>query len=479
MKRIALLLSLCLLAMSLPALSACAGGEVPRSEYAITAAYEEGVLAAELRFTYRNAEECEMPALEFNLYGNAFREGAQYAPVSRSYRAKAYYNGESYGQMQIEEVSPCAAWEVCGEDENILRVDLEKPVPPSGETAVTIRYALQLAEVEHRTGIAKYAVNLGNFYPILCVFEPKTGFYACEYHSNGDPFYSECADYSVSFTAGAEYAVAASGQVVSAGQSGGKKTYEMALENARDFAIVLSDEFEVLQGRAGDVNVLYYFCDDEKAAERLALLEDCLSYFSETFGAYPYATFSAVQTGFCYGGMEYPALVMLSDSLGDGAYDHTAVHETAHQWWYAAVGNNELEHAWLDEGLAEFSTLLFFENRPQYGQDTALFLQNARTAYNALHSVQEQVFGRADTSMSRHLRDFAEYEYVVIAYDKGMLLFETLRDAVGERRFMAALRRYFRARSGKIAVPDDLISAFSNAGAAGVIRSFEDGSAVL
>ena len=31
------------------------------------------------------------------------------------------------------------------------------------------------------------------------------------------------------------------------------------------------------------------------------------------------------------------------------------VHEAGHQFWYAMVGNNEFEHAWLDEGLNTFS----------------------------------------------------------------------------------------------------------------------------
>ena len=32
------------------------------------------------------------------------------------------------------------------------------------------------------------------------------------------------------------------------------------------------------------------------------------------------------------------------------------MHEAGHQFWYGLVGNNEFEHAWMDEGLNTFST---------------------------------------------------------------------------------------------------------------------------
>ena len=207
-------------------------------------------------------------------------------------------------------------------------------------------------------------------------------------------------------------------------------------------------------------------------------MEKCLTYYSDTFGAYPYPTYSAVQTGFAVGGMEYPALVMLGDHITGTDYDYTLVHETAHQWWYAAVGNNQLENAWQDEGLAEFSAALFFEDHAEYGLKYASLKDSAERAYRALYTVQSQIFGEADTAMNKKLGEYlSEYQYVVLSYDKGFLLFDTLRESMGEKKFMGCLRRYFRENSGKLARTDDLIGSF--AGAEGVIRSFIDGTAVL
>jgi hypothetical protein len=40
--------------------------------------------------------------------------------------------------------------------------------------------------------------------------------------------------------------------------------------------------------------------------------------------------------------MEYPGLVMISDSVEKQSdFVNVIVHEIAHQWWYGVVGNNE------------------------------------------------------------------------------------------------------------------------------------------
>ena len=447
----------------------CGKAEEERAQYCIEAVYEEGVLRARMRVEAESNGE-----LRFNLYGNAYREGAAYPPVAAAYQKSAYYGGESYGGMRVLSVSPCQSWEVAGEDENVLAVRLAK----GGRAAVEIEYELVLAHIDHRTGISHAGVNLGNWYPVLCEYEDGA-FVECPYYAAGDPFYSACADYDVTFTAPAELTVAASAAALSCRAAAGQKVYRYRLENARDFALVLGS-FSLAQAEEGGVSFRYYYTQDDDPQAKTELLADCFSFFTKKFGRYPYGSFCAVQTGFCYGGMEYPGLVMLSDALEGRDYLYTIVHEAAHQWWYAAVGSDAIGNAWQDEGLAEYSALLFFEENEEYGIRAAQLLERAREALRAYCGVHEQIFGRADTSMARPLSDYAGgYAYVTIAYCKGMLLFDTLRSALGDDRFFAGLRRYYAENAGKIASPQDLAAAFESPGAEGVIRSFVDGTAAV
>lgn len=436
--------------------------EADRSRYEIFVSYnaQEKTLTGTAELDYYNNTDNEINDLKFNLYGNAFRENATYKPVSETYKNRAYYNGESYGGMTVENVENCAGWTVAGEDENILTVNLAEPLYPEERHAVKVSYTLKLADVNHRTGVTPTAVNLGNFYPALCAYS-KDGFTECPYYYCGDPFVSECADYSVTIDLPAEYTVASSGKLESETETDGRKKCAYTLKNARDFALVLSDKFQVVSQTADGVEVNYYYTADNNPQKSLDAAAESLCYFNQTFGSYIYPTLSVVQTDFCYGGMEYPALTMIARGLDSDNHLYTIVHENAHQWWYAMVGSDQMNEAWQDEGLAEYSTLMFFENNPGYGFTRTGTVKSATNAYRAFFSVYGQLKGEVNTAMTRNLKDFSsELEYNNITYNKGLIMFDMIRNTVGDADFSAALKSYFSENCGKIASADDLFGAF-------------------
>ncbi len=100
----------------------------------------------------------------------------------------------------------------------------------------------------------------------------------------------------------------------------------------------------------------------DQADRHFAATRAALRYYGQWFGPYPYGHITIVdpawQSG--AGGMEYPTLFTAGSSwLAPSAVadpEGVTVHECGHQFWYAMVGNNEFEDAWIDEGLNTFST---------------------------------------------------------------------------------------------------------------------------
>ena len=481
-KIICLALTVCASAAAIP-FAACEKESSKCSEYDIFAGYDKDnrKLTGTVDFTYYNNTENEIGDLKFNLYGNAFRENAVYKPVSQSYQNEAYYAGASYGGMSVDGVENCTGWTIGGEDENLLTVNLSTPVEPEQTTQIKISYTLDLALINHRTGVTQHTVNLGNFYPVLCAYS-REGFVECPYYSCGDPFLSECANYSVTLDLPAEYVAATSGKLQNQSVAGDRKKYTYTLENARDFAAVLSPEFKTVTQSIGNAEVTYYYYSDTNPQVSLSAACESAQYFNNTFGGYIYPTLSVVQTGFCYGGMEYPALTMVSDKLNSDANIYTIVHETAHQWWYAMVGSDQLNCAWQDEGLAEYSSLMFFENHPEYSFTRTGLVGTATKSYRAYYTVYKQIFGDTDTSMNRNLKDYeSEYEYSNIAYNKGLILFDMLRQSIGDEKFTAGLKKYFEENVGKIATYEQLCGSFISGGLdlEGFFNSFIEGKIVI
>ena len=452
-----------------------------RSSYTIAAEYfpEEQRLEAVMTAEIVNTSDTAWETLKFQLWPNAYREGAAYAPVSSLYAPAAYYNGASWGNIEVSSVEGAAAFRVAGADKNILEAELGEALYPDEHVTLTMNFSVSLAEVNHRLGVGEHAVNLANFYPVLCVWD--NGFREYVYSSNGDPFVSECADYDVSLTVPDTYTVAHTGTCERT-LSNGKAVHHVRAENVRDVAFVLSEEFRLAETSAGEIPVSYYYLDDENAETTLACAAESLAYFAETFGEYAYGSYTIVQTDFPYGGMEYPMLSMIASDLREEELPVVVAHETAHQWWYASVGSNQFENAWQDEGLAEYATALFLGAHPDYGVSYEECVTASEQSYRAYFSVSSQLTGEQNTAMQRPLTDFSgEYEYRNIAYDKGVILFDRLRDTLGDSKFFAALRAYAEDHAGTIASPADLIACFARRGAhaEGIFESFLQGTCVI
>lgn len=427
--------------------------------------------------SYRNNSENSLDEILFHLYPRSFREDSKSSVVSTLNYSKCYYNGHSFGDVDILDVcidGISVETKITGNDEDILLIKLSNTLSPDDSVDIHIESHVTIPNINHRFGYGENTINVGNFYPIACMYE-NGDWVIDSYHYNGDPFYSDMANYNVSITADSSFTLASTGNILDTVSQDSISTYTISAKAVRDFAFVLSDNFSMVSDSIDGVEVKYYYYNNQYPNECLQAGLDSIHTFNTLFGKYPYSTFNIVESNFVHGGMEYPNLVLISDAVDiQSDYINVIVHETAHQWWYGLVGNNEFDFGWLDEGLTEYSTILFYKENPSYGVDTDILIKNTNNSFATFVDVYTRVFGKVDTTMNRALDEYTnESEYVYIAYVKGLLLFDSLEEILGHEKFIKCLSQYYSDFKYDIATPDGLISSFEKASGRELSSFFE------
>ncbi|MCM1289869.1 MAG: M1 family metallopeptidase [Corallococcus sp.] len=486
-KRILCLTLVAVLIASAVVFAACNGNPLDNASknadnYTIVCAFDDGakVLTAVQTVETVNRSENSLNAIKFHLYANAYREDAKISVVPTGYESSAYYHGKNWGDITIDGVKingEPAAFTIEGEDADILCVPTAKEWFPDDKATVEITYTVKLANLRHRLGWTENSVNLGNFYPVLCKME--NGKY-CDtpYYNVGDPYVTEIANYDVTVKFAEDYVVASTGNLVEAESAEGFVTYNYVAKAVRDFAIVASQNFKTLSQTVDGVTINYYYYNDADSEASLATAVGAYKFFNQNVGKYPYDQISVCETEFCFGGMEYPQLVMITS--GGSAYLEAVAHEIAHQWFYGIVGNDQIQNAWMDEGLAEFLTYLYLDDA-----GTMPLAQSIKANYKT-YTTYVDVLNNYYTDVDISFRSLPEYrndnEYVVMTYVKGSLLFNTLYETMGKAKFFKALSAYYDDASFTVAPPSQMIQCFAKIGGneiASIFNNFAEGKEIL
>jgi len=117
-------------------------------------------------------------------------------------------------------------------------------------------------------------------------------------------------------------------------------------------------------------------------------------------------------------------------------YESLVVHEVAHQWFYGVIGNDVQNHAWVDEGLASYSQVLYQEalHGAQAGADEkSIFVDD----YNALKAKKK------DGAIDRPISTMSTLQYGALTYSKAALYIDAIRGKVGAKVFVKAMQTYY------------------------------------
>ncbi|MBA2277246.1 MAG: M1 family metallopeptidase [Chloroflexia bacterium] len=411
-----------------------------------------------LVLTYLNTTDQELAGVPFRLYANG--------------------PGGEAGGMTIDDahVAGTAAAPVVNDDGTVATVPFATPLATGATTTIELAFTAKVP-VNSRDHYGIYNIDpqsgtwaLAYWYPSIAGYDPDDGFLLDPPSRNGDPIFSDTALYDVTLTAPAGWRLATTGVAVEEIVDGSRQTQRIISGPVRDFAIVADSNFASVSEEVDGTTITSWFePGDERAGEAvLTYAAQALALFNDLFGPYPYTELdlTAVEL-FNAAGVEFPQLIYIGagyytpDSNLDvpNGLDFTVAHEVAHQWWYALVGNNQYQHAFIDEGLTQYvSSAVYFgrvyDNRAA-GQTVVRYLHGPFEI--AMRGDNDQV---VDTPTDA-FEDGGDY--VFIAYSKGPIGFAAIHEEIGDDAFFAALSAYYRAFRFEVAQPEDLKRVFEEA----------------
>lgn len=446
----------CILLCALCALpfTACEKTEDVQSgtSYSIWLDISEDKIECTQKTTFVNNSEYPLDELIFNVYANAYSLTSP-LPCTPQEEADAYPNGMSFGKFELK--SAYGDFASCFYDAttSLITVTLSSPLLPTQEIDVDLVYSIVPPNTNLRYGFNDTCLSLTGFYPQLCALRDGEWFYR-DFSPIGDPYFSDTANYEVHFNLPDDCEYVASGKCIEQ-EKNGEAWITATADNIRDFALIISPVLSKTSVTHNGVDISYL----GENTEVIEYAKKALDFFSDYFGDYAYDSLALASVPFVAGGMEYGALCVISDELSNTDIESVTAHEIAHQWWYSAVGSNNLTDAWQDEGLAEYSTYLYFggTDRKEYA---AALLNNAYVQYSNFVELGQKVGEPVKGMLAGELDSFASnYNYTNLTYNKAFIMWDYVNMTMSAQTLKDALAYYYRQNAFSVASPDDLYLA--------------------
>ncbi len=395
--------------------------------YHLTIAISDGLgsLDGELDVRFTNGSPDILETLDFMLYPNLISDSMTVDSVTA--------DGESCGTELLNRGT-------------LMRVSLPRRLAAGARVVIRMNFHAAIPTGD-RVGFGGFGysgevLSMGYEYPVIPdggqwkegpapawgdLTANPTAFYICD----------------VSFPTG--LVLAAPGTELRRIATGGRTNVLFAHGPARDLFFALGKSFEERSFSSDGIRIRSFAGVDNAGQSDLLIQEAAraVSDFRKRFGPYPYKSLTFVQARLDAFGLEFPGMIILAPWLYgdpekrvDGVrlgtlLEATAVHETGHQWFYALVGNNQLEEPWIDESLAQLATWYYYLDTQGVG---------AADGIDRSFKARWQRVGYAEIPLGQPVRSYTPMQYSSIIYGRGPIFFETLRSELGADAFDRFLR---------------------------------------
>ncbi len=348
--------------------------------------------------------------------------------------------------------------------QDILKLILPKPLLPKSSVQIETPFHVKLPSNFSRSGYIKKAYQITQWYPKPAVYDKK-GWHEMPYLDQGE-FYSEFGNYDVHISLNKKYVVASTGLLIEEKSEDSLKTLHYQQNNIHDFAWFADKDFivehDTLQLDFGNIDVYAYYNSTSAAIWKNSInyIKSAIKTKSNWIGAYPYKIVTVVESPGNGGGMEYPAITLISTPSNEIELDHLINHEVGHNWFYGILATNERMHPWMDEGMntyydSRYTKLNYGVTNIDFINASPQFIKNRMPddiSKTFLHTV---TMLKKDQPIETTSEKFNAINYGAIAYTKAGEWMKILELELGSDVFDKLMKEYYLRWQFKHPYPED------------------------
>lgn len=338
-----------------------------------------------------------------------------------------------------------------------LEINLKEALQQGEQATIDLSYELTLPPIPEPADDRKPAIfgytplqsNFADWYPMIVPRDENGNWLLHRPWFYGEYLVYDLANYSVDIQIEdfrENLLIAASAK----NESGQNGSYHYHHENARNFVFSVSPSYQFSQTNVEGIAITSYYFPFHKSAGEQVLQETAkaVALYTRLFGPILNNNLTVVEADFL-DGMEFDSFYFLSrgfynlfDGTPKGYLTTIAVHETAHQWWYTSVANDQAMQPWLDEALCTYSEYLYYENiNPQL---SSWWWAYRVDFYNPAGYINAPIYD---------YQGFIPYRDAV--YLQGAKFLHTLRASMGDVAFFEFLQQYKNKFNGKLSTESE------------------------
>ena len=314
-----------------------------------------------------------------------------------------------------------------------ISVPLGKTLAGGATTVVQIRYSATLrSSLTGSNWLFTKANGVMDLYRWLPWVSRRIAF---DRPNHGDPFLTPSSPLvKVRIVADRRLVFATTGDRIASTADGLSQTFQA--RNVRDFTVTAATDYRTGSRVVDGTTVRVWYRPGSPGSAMLTAAADAFHRLRTRLGPYPYPVFKVVESAGGYG-MESPGLIWIPHGVGTANLRYLAAHETAHQWFYGLVGNDQSSQPFADEAAADFA---------------------ARSVLGLRRG------SRCPTStLDRSIYSYTSACYYETIYIQGGNLLDDARRKMGSAVFWTALRRYIADNRYGIAGTRTLLDALDAA----------------